>query len=191
MSRSPSLVGFSSGGAIALDYALDHPQSVDRLVVVGGGIDLPPSATSRRREDRNFFPILFGNDQAVAANWAKDPWYIAHGDDAAKAKALAIWKTNRQNIRHLPVDPALRRPPTLPRLPELRVPTLFIVGDRDFPEVLTTADTAQARIPNAERVTMANAGHALQLERSQETADLIVEFVRGADGATTAAMTFP
>jgi 3-oxoadipate enol-lactonase len=173
-----SLVGFSAGGGIALDFALDHPQMVDRLILVSG---VPhgssPSAASRRRDNRNFLPLLIGDVQGVATNWAKDPWYIRCGDTATKAKALAIWKANPQNIRHLPVDPARPRPSALPRLPDLKVPTLFIVGDHDFPDIQAMAEAAQVMIPDAKRIVLADCGHALQLERPQQTAALIGDFL--------------
>jgi pimeloyl-ACP methyl ester carboxylesterase len=173
-----TLVGFSNGGSIALDYALDHPHSVDGLIIVGGGPSAsPPSATARRRENLNFLPILVGHVQGVAANWAKDPWYIRRGDDTAKAKALAIWKANPQNIRHLPGDPARPGPPAFPRLPGLTVRTLFLVGDHDFPDALTDAEAARAQLPNAMLVVVPGCGHALQLERPRETAERIAAFV--------------
>jgi 3-oxoadipate enol-lactonase len=132
----------------------------------------------KRRNNRNFAPMLRGDVDAVAANWAKDPYLIMPGKDAARDQALASLKASPQNIRHLVGDPARPGPSALPRMPGLKVPTLILAGDHDNPDVHAMAGVAQAMIPGARRVVLADTGHLVQLERPGELAALVADFVR-------------
>ena len=49
-------------------------------------------------------------------------------------------------------------------LPEIKVPTLVLVGENDK-QFLPSADYMAAKIPGAERVTLANAGHAANIDQ--------------------------
>ena len=49
-----SLLGFSDGGNIALTFALDHPERVDRLILNGANLD--PSGVKRSVQ----IPIVLG-----------------------------------------------------------------------------------------------------------------------------------
>ena len=174
-----TVVGVSSGGGIALDYALDHPQTVDRIVLVGAqinGFTLSDHFNTRNR--RAFVPMLIGSVDGVANNWLNDPYLFAPGDQAAQDQARALWKANPQDISHLRNDPERRGPSALPRLQGLKVPTLIVVGDHDIPDVQAMAGAAQVLIPGARRVVIENSGHLVHLEQPERLASLIRDFVR-------------
>jgi 3-oxoadipate enol-lactonase len=174
-----SLAGFSFGGGLALSYAIEHPQSVDRLIMSGASIN--GFAVSKHFNDRNLhiaLPMLIGNLDGVIANAARDPWLLAPGHDAARDKAIALSKANPQNFRHQMRDPIKSWPSDLPRMPGLTVPTLILTGDHDIPDVHAMAGAAQVLIPGSKRVVVADSGHLMQLEHPREVADLISDFVR-------------
>jgi len=174
-----SLVGFSFGGGLALSYAIQHPEQVDRLIMSGAAIN--GFAVSKHFTDRNMrigLPMIVGNFDGVIANAAKDPYLLAPGHDAALAKAIALSKASPQNFRHQMRDPLKSWPSDLPRMPELKIPTLILVGDHDIPDVHAMAGVAQVLIPGSKRVVVRDSGHLMQLEHPKEIADLIADFVR-------------
>jgi 3-oxoadipate enol-lactonase len=174
-----SLVGFSFGGGLALSYAIQHPEQVDRLIMSGASIN--GFAVSKHFTDRNMhiaLPMIVGNLDGVIANAAKDPYLLAPGHDAARDRAIALSKANPQNFRHQMRDPLKPWPSDLPRMPELKLPTLILVGDHDIPDVHAMAGAAQVLIPGSKRVVVRDSGHLMQLEHPNEVADLIADFVR-------------
>ena len=174
-----SLAGFSFGGGLALSFAIEHPQAVDRLILSGAAIN--GFTVSKHFNDRNMhiaLPMLVGNLDGVIANAAKDPWLLAPGHDAAREKAIALSKASPQNFRHQMRDPIKSWPSDLPRMPGLTVPTLILVGDHDIPDVQAMAGAAQVLIPGSKRVVVSDSGHLMQLEHPREVADLVDDFVR-------------
>lgn len=173
------LAGFSAGGGIALDYALDHPEAVDRLVLAGASVDgFKPSEQFVKRNEHIFLPMLFGMTSMVIANAAKDPYLLAPGHEAARERAVALAKANPQDLKHLLHDPVRPVPSVLPRLAGLRQPVLILVGDHDIADVQAMAGAVEVLAPHTERVVVPDAGHLMQLEHPAELARLIGAFVR-------------
>jgi pimeloyl-ACP methyl ester carboxylesterase len=174
-----SLVGFSFGGGLAVGYAIDHPAQVDRLVIAGAALNgFQPTKNFTGQITRIMLPMIIGDMDAVAANAAKSGWVMAPGHDAAKAKALAILKASPQDLRHQLRDPIRGWPSDLPRMAQLKVPTLILIGDHDIADNQAQAGAAQVLIPGSKRVVVEDAGHLMQLEHPQEIARLIADFVR-------------
>ncbi len=69
------------------------------------------------------------------------------------------------------------KPPTLPRLSELSISTLIVLGQLDIPDVLTIGETLGEELPEAQTVTIPNAGHMVHMEKPQEFNRLVLDFL--------------
>jgi pimeloyl-ACP methyl ester carboxylesterase len=79
----------------------------------------------------------------------------------------------------LPGPVAWVEPPAVERLSEVRVPTLIVVGERDFEDFRAIADALAAGIASARQVVLEDAPHMVALERPDEARGLIREFLAG------------
>jgi pimeloyl-ACP methyl ester carboxylesterase len=74
-------------------------------------------------------------------------------------------------------DQILSPKPALPRLGEIRVPTLLLVGDADIPDVHAHAGAIEAGIPRARRIVIRGVGHLMYLEKPDEFARTVIGFI--------------
>jgi pimeloyl-ACP methyl ester carboxylesterase len=174
-----SLVGFSFGGGLAVSYTVRHPEQVDRLVISGAAINgFQPTRNFSKALNRIMLPMIVGNMDGVIANASKATWIMAPGHDEARAKIAALIKANPQDLRHLTHDPIKGWPSDLPRMGDIKAPTLILIGDHDIADNQATAGAAQALIPKSRREVIEDAGHLMQLEHPGELAEMIADFVR-------------
>jgi 3-oxoadipate enol-lactonase len=174
-----SLVGFSFGGGLAVSYAIRHPEQIDRLVISGAALNgFEQTKHFRDHVTHIMAPMIIGNFDAVVANAAKSGWVMAPGHDAATAEALAILQASPQDLSHQMRDPIKPWPSDLPRMGEIKAPTLILIGDHDIADNQAESGAAQALIPGSRRIVIDDAGHLMQLEHPKEIAGLIADFVR-------------
>lgn len=168
------LLGHSMGGMLTLRFALAHPARVHSLVCMNTAARAPDGIPREAFELAWKLARELGMvklQELVQPRIEEDPTR-----SAADARLQAEWGEERYWQRHRdrfhPMDPEayaglgramLEQESLLPRLAELTLPALVMVGalDRNF---LAAADELAAGLPEAERVTIPEAGHQPQLE---------------------------
>jgi len=162
-------VGYSLGGRLCLCLALDRPDLVDALVLVGTspGLDDPDERAARRCRDEDLaLQVETDGTPAFVDRWLRQPMFAglhpSPADRAAReanppeglAAALRLLGTGAQE-------------PLWDRLGELTMPVLLVVGELDA-KFDAVAERMAAAIPSASLVRVPGAGHAAHLERPRE-----------------------
>jgi 3-oxoadipate enol-lactonase len=170
------LVGSSHGGELSIDFTLQYPALVRQLVLVGAVVSgLPYTDHFLNRGIANSRPFDKGDVPGGLSNWAKDKYLLAHGHDAAKKRLLDLLTANPQDMTHS--DYARPTQAALPRLKEIRVPTLILTGDADIPDVHAHAGAIEAGIPGSKRVILPETGHLMYLEKPEEFSRAVINFI--------------
>ena len=177
-------VGYSLGGRLCLRLALDRPDLVRALVLVGaspGIADAGERAARRAADEALAAAIERDGVAAFLDRWLAGPLF-------ATLPAEAAGRDERLVNTAGGLADALRRlgtgaqEPLWDRLGELRPPVLLVAGERD-PKFTGLAHRMAAAIgPSARVAIVAGAGHAVHLERPAELAKLIEEFLAAALG---------
>lgn len=180
------LVGNSYGGAAALRLALDTPNRVERLVVMGpGGI-----GTTRGAPTAGLKSLLgyYGGDGPSREKLAAFIRTYLVYNGAAVPEEL-IDKRFAASIDPQVVDnPPLRRPSGLrtlwrmdltrdKRLRRLAAPTLILWGRDDKVNRPSGGPLLSRLMPNAELVMTSRTGHWMQWERADLFNELITDFL--------------
>jgi 2-succinyl-6-hydroxy-2,4-cyclohexadiene-1-carboxylate synthase len=172
-------VGYSLGGRLCLRLAVDHPELVQSLVLVGAS---PGLAGADERAGRRAADEALATDiermgtAAFLDRWLTQPLFASlnpQPDDleARLANAPAGLAT------------ALRRlgtgvqEPLWDRLGDLKMPVLAITGQQDVKFSRLAEEMVAAIGVNAQAVALAGAGHAAHLERPVSFHRLLTAFL--------------
>lgn len=177
------IVGNSLGGALAITFAILHPERVRSVTVVASGADgfrYPQADIDAIME---VVALMRGGKQEEAlTKWLSSPMIaVANTQPAVKERVERMVRENA-GIWTMPAWPQQAlTPPAARRLDRLRMPVLVVIGDRDARSVRLFADSTAGMIPGAERVVMEGTDHLPQMERPDEFNRLLIEFLERVD----------
>ena len=168
------LLGYSLGGRLALQVALDYPAQVRRLVLISCTAGLPNAKERERRQshDLHFAEVLEEDGIApFVAWWERNPVLKATRPvSQAQADHLRYCRLNQDPhglagaLRYLGTGAMAN---LWPRLGELRMPVLLIAGAADQRYASVMKEMA-ALIPGAKLQLIPSCGHAVHREAAEE-----------------------
>lgn len=175
--RRAALVGTGRGAAIALAFALQHPDRTRALVLVA-----PPVDAER------FVPAMVAHWQRAVDTLresglraARQFWLGLELYAPAREKPEVARKLEEMiGLYTGPhwIDP---QPPSNPSLAEavaeLRRPALVVVGERDLEGFRNAAEYLSEKLPQAEKIVVPGAGHLVNLEAPDEVNRALAEFL--------------
>lgn len=164
------LLGHSFGGQVAVNYAVEYPEKINKLILSCAAV-FRPKYTFRRvafgfiaKTGKTIFklPIIEKFDV-----FAKKMLYRAVGshdyENSAGIKRDIFKKTIRQDFRH--------------QLPKIKAPTLVVWGRKDTYVPVRYGKKIHTLIPNAQLQIIEKGGHGLHIHNKNELKKHILDFL--------------
>jgi pimeloyl-ACP methyl ester carboxylesterase len=163
------LVGFSTGGLVAQDFALRHPDRLDRLVLVS------TFARLHRQVELFLDAVLAVYEQHGSAQQTFDllcPWlyspsfivdprnapYFAASAQAERTQSVDDWRALYRAVQAFD---------SRSRVSGIRAPTLVIAGELDALAPVGDSKTLASSIPGARLVIFVGSGHVVNAEEPE------------------------
>jgi pimeloyl-ACP methyl ester carboxylesterase len=177
------LIGSSYGGAIAATIALDHPELVEKLVLVGAVTNNRPTRYLLMRLFGSpiigdiLSPLVVGSRRLLRLRmkrvYDRHAWELDEKRVQARHLPLATRGTHRAIIRTVRRWDAER----ISRDAHLLVqPTLIVWGDQDREVPLADGERLQQEIANSRLFVFRECGHLPHEEYPAEFTELVAEF---------------
>ncbi len=188
--ESAYLMGVSGGGALAIDFALEHPEMVDALIPVTAGVSGFQPSEEEMKKHPNVLRLYTSLNEAFEkhdvaravdislAVWTDGPGRLpaqAAPDVRERVRAMTTRNWERPDDEAQAETPSVPlEPPAIGRLSQLGVPTLVILGELDVPNPL---NQLVAEIPGAKKVIMAETAHHPFMEKPAEFNQIVLDFL--------------
>jgi len=179
------LVGLSWGAMLSVDFALNYPDRVEKLILVSPGLNGWPYFKDSIANENNLLRkvAIQNNDIPSAAKLFHQNWVVGPRRDRKdltkefESKSLNMilntmtnhWMEDWSNLDSIPA---------IERLEEIKIPTYIIVGDQDAQDILLIADEYKNRISNAKKIVVENVAHLINMENPKKFNDILKRILK-------------
>lgn len=176
------LVGLSFGAIIALDYVLNEPGQVQKLVLASPGL------VGFQEKNAEFLGLMSKYVAAIqAGKTAEVVDYLvqlnALGTKTELPEALDSYVRTSvtQYVKqgnHLRI-PKLKTLDPLSQLQSLSLPALVLYGERDFDFIKANAKALEEKLPQSQLQGISNAAHLINMEQAVLFNEKVLAFLNG------------
>ncbi|WP_369802244.1 2-succinyl-6-hydroxy-2,4-cyclohexadiene-1-carboxylate synthase [Geobacillus icigianus] len=178
-----NVLGYSMGGRLALAFTIFYPHRVRRLILESSSPGLKTEAERRARREADEALARRIEQEGVRAfvdYWEQLPLFATQRRLPAPVRAAL----RRERLRHTAVGLAnsLRgmgtgvQPSFWEQLGGVQQPVLLLCGEEDE-KFCRLATQMQERLPNSERMSVSQTGHAIHVEQPEIFAKIVSEFM--------------
>ncbi len=179
--KRTNLIGLSVGGAIGIDFTLEHPEMVDHLVLAAPGVS-DDSKAEANMQGLTMLAALAKKEgvERVVQLTLDAPFVITKENETARAKIRKIYLDNRDVFESgFPIYSLWQptHPPASERLGTIHTPTLVIRGDKDNPVYTKMTDKIAEGIKGYRQVIIPGGTHFINLDKPKEFSRAVREFL--------------
>ncbi len=175
------LMGLSMGGHNAMAYAAQHPERIERLII----IDIPPAFDLRQATDRAAMEAQARDGHTVFARF-EDAFASARASNPTAPDENLHYRT-LHNLRDAlggtifkydPKAPSTWAPDDLwPVADKLTMPSLLVRGGLTYALPRNTADRMVAVFPRLELAEIADSGHSIPTDRPERLTPIVLDWL--------------
>lgn len=174
-----TIVALSLGTHVAINFALEYPNLIDKLVLMSCTI---PGAEASKEFIDDWNKVERAGKVGDFST-AKNAWISCKAFQSLKHNNPSNYKLFLEIINDYTCwdihNPPLKlsRSSAMGRLTEIKVHTLIVSGEKDYSDFLKNGDLLRSRLPNSKVVKIKESGHMINLEYPDVANKMILDFL--------------
>ncbi|MFT4414236.1 alpha/beta fold hydrolase [Fredinandcohnia humi] len=179
-----SLLGFSVGGKLSIEFALTYPEMVDRLILASSGLTgWTEESIDKQRYNEEVNKCFQSGDQECAIELMTNAWVIGpyRNNEEVRQDVQERFSVMVKNTFAKPRGQGKLLFPDINSfelIEQIKVHTLIILPEFDFPDFNQIGDYLHKKIKNSKKITIKNTAHMLNMEEPSVFNKLVLQFLQ-------------